>query len=152
LKIREKEENDKKKKDQELEMTKLKIYFHNPKQKRLVDAKVIITSDSTLEVSVHFGNSKTNGKPKFFFEKIQETLQEAYNRLAIKTYAPVENCRLVAFDHTNETIECSLEGKEHKRISDVLNSIRSTEMLLEVRDSNSEFEVYAPGAIMLKVS
>jgi hypothetical protein len=53
-KLKEKEENDKKNKDQELEMTKLKIYFHNPKQKRLVDVKVYVTSDSTLEVSYPF--------------------------------------------------------------------------------------------------
>jgi hypothetical protein len=72
--------------------------------------------------------------------------------LAIKTYAPVEHCRLVAYDHTSETIECSLEGKEQEKIGDVLSSIRHTDLLLEVRDSNSEFEVYAPGAFMLKVS
>lgn len=87
-KIKEKEESDRKAKETELDLTKLQIYFNNPKSQRLASARVYRPS----------------------YTPFAEILDEAYKKLNIKLFAPIERCRLVAFDHDSHQIERSLEG------------------------------------------
>lgn len=86
-KIKEKEESDRKAKETELDLTKLQIYFNNPKSQRLASARVYRPSYTPFE----------------------EILEEAYKKLNIKLFAPIERCRLVAFDHDSHQIERSLD-------------------------------------------
>lgn len=128
-KLKDKEENDKKNRELEAEFLKIKVHFFDPKKQRMTDTKVYMSGDSTLA----------------------ETLEDAYNRVA-KSFAPLERCRLVGYDSAIDNCEISFEGKEKTEINEILNSLRShTELLLEIREEGTEFEVYEAGGILTKV-
>lgn len=129
-KIKNHEEDDKRKRERESEMLKLKIYFKNPLTRIKTDAKVFSISDSTLK----------------------EVVEDAYSRLKIKSIAPIERCRLVAYDNPSDSIERSFEGMEDDKIGDIMYKLQNRlELLLEVREENQEFEVYHLGGITTKV-
>lgn len=83
---------------------------------------------------------------------LEETLENAYNRFKLRGIAPLERCRLVAYDQSDENIYCSFEGKEHERIRDLIAKVPLiSELLLEIRDEASTFEPIASGSIETKV-
>ncbi|CRK93812.1 CLUMA_CG007339, isoform A [Clunio marinus] len=128
--IKNHEEDDRMKKERESEMLKLKIYFKNPLTKQKSDAKVFAISESTLK----------------------EVLEDAYSRLKIKSIAPIERCRLVAYDSPSDGIERSFEGMEKEQIGDIMYKlINRMELLLEVRDEGKEFEEYLQGGVTVKL-
>lgn len=129
-KIKNNEEDDKRRRDRESEMLKLKIYFKNPTTKIKSDAKIFVLSDSSLK----------------------EILEDAHTRLKMKSIAPIERCRLVAYDNPSDSIERSFEGMEEDKIGDVMYKLQNRlELMLEVREENQEFEIYHLGGITTKV-
>jgi ubiquitin carboxyl-terminal hydrolase 47 len=129
-KIKNHEEDDKRRRERESEMLKLKIYFKNPLTRIKTDAKVFAISDSTLK----------------------EVVEDAYSRLKIKSIAPIERCRLVAYDNPSDSVERSFEGMEEEKIGDIMYKLQNRlELLIEVREENQEFEVYHLGGITTKV-
>ncbi|CAH1708005.1 unnamed protein product [Chironomus riparius] len=129
-KIKNSEETDRLKRERESEMLKLKIYFKNPLTRIKTDAKVFAISDSTLK----------------------EVVEDAYSRLKLKSIAPIERCRLVAYDNPSDSIERSFEGMEDEKIGDIMYKLQNRlELIVEVRDENTEFEVYHVGGITTKV-
>lgn len=129
-KIKNHEEDDKRRRERESEMLKLKIYFKNPLTRIKSDAKVFAISDSRLK----------------------EVLEDAYTRLKMKSIAPIERCRLVAYDNPSDSIEKSFEGMEEEKIGDVMYKLQNRlELLMEIREENKEFEVYHIGGITTKV-
>lgn len=128
-KLKEKEENDKKLKEIEAEMQKLKIFCSHPKKKQMTDCRLFKTSDATLE----------------------ETLKDAYSRLHLENIVPIERCRLVAYDSKTENCEVSFEQREQDEIGDIMRNLSTNELLLEIREENSEFEIYQAGGIITRV-
>lgn len=129
-KLKDRDEEDKKKKADQLGMIKMKVYMRNPVHKQMVDTKVYMSSDST------FG----------------ETLQDAYDRFKLETICTIDRCRLVSFDSKTENIEISFEGKDNVLLNDILKLIpRTSEFLLEVREENEVFEEYLPGSILTRI-
>lgn len=128
--IRNHDEDDRLKKERESEMLKLKIYFKNPVTKIKSDTKVFAISESS----------------------VNEVLEDAYSRLKVKSVAPMERCRLVAYDNPTDGIERSFEGLDEDQIGDIMYNLHNRlELLLEVREEGKEFEVYRPGGITTKV-
>ncbi|CAO1302522.1 unnamed protein product [Diamesa serratosioi] len=128
--VRNRDENDRRQKELESEMVKLKIYFKNPYTRTKVDTKVFMISESTL----------------------QETLEDAYSRLKIKSIAPIGRCRLVAYENSSDSIEKSFEGCDKDPIGLIMSSLcNRLELLLEVREEDQVFEIYYPGGIMTRV-
>jgi len=124
------EESDRRKKEKESEMLKLKIYFKNPLSKLKSDTKLFAISESTLK----------------------EVLEDAHSRLKIKSVAPIERCRLVAYDNSSDGIERSFEGMDNDQIGDIMDGLQNRlELLVETRDKNQEFEEYLTGGITTKV-
>lgn len=128
-KVAEKEEMDRKIKDLETELQKLKVYCFNPVLQAMVDCRIYMTNESTLE----------------------ETLKDTYSRLNLEKVAPVERCRLVAYDSKTGNIECSFEGREQDEIGEIMTPLHTNELLLQIREEDGEFEYYAPGGIATKV-
>lgn len=100
-KMRDREESDRKAKERESEMVKLKVYYKNQRTQNVTDGKVYVMGDSLLE----------------------DTLEYAYQQLKMRTIAPMERCRLVAYDHMSDNIDRSLEGREKHQIGDVSSNL-----------------------------
>lgn len=108
----------------------IKVYFDNPKTRAIKSYKMYLLNDNTLA----------------------ETLEEAYRVLHVKGIAPIERCRLVAYDRQTEVIEKSFEGQEDKSIDDIMKHLlSSTELLLEIREEQEVFEPYLKDGVMTKV-
>ena len=101
-KMRDHEESERKAKERESEMLKLKVYFKKQRPQYMLDEKVYVSGDSLLE----------------------ETLEFAYQKLKMKNIAPMERCRLVAYDHNSDHIDRSLDGREKDQIGDVSHFYR----------------------------
>lgn len=128
--IKNREEDDRQRKERESEMLKLKIYFKNPITKVKSDTKVFAISESLLK----------------------EIVEDAYSRLKVKSTAPIDRCRLVAYDNSSDSIERSFEGMENDQMGDIMYKLQNQlELLLEVREEGKEFETYRVGGITTKV-
>lgn len=128
--IKNHEEESRIKKERESEMHKLKIYFKNPVTKVKSDAKVFALGESSMK----------------------EVLEDAYSRLKVKSIAPINRCRLVAYDSPSDGIERSFEGLEDEEIDHIMYKLQNhLELLLEVREESKEFEVYQHGGVTTKV-
>lgn len=124
------EEDDRIKKERESEMLKLKVYFKNPVTKVKSDTKLFAISEST----------------------IKEVLEDAYSRLKVKSIAPIERTRLVAYDSPSDGIERSFEGLESEQMGDIMYKLQNRlELLIEVCEEGKEFEVYELGGVTTKV-
>lgn len=112
------------------DMLKYKVYWYDPKVGHLTDVRVYLSSDATLE----------------------ETLENVYNRFKVKGMASVQRCRLVAYDSNEENVYCSFDGKDQEQIRNLMSNVPiHSDLLLEIREENSNFEVIAPGGIQTKV-
>lgn len=128
--IKNSDETDRIKKERDYEMLKLKIYFKNPITKVKSDSKVFALYELTLK----------------------DVLDDAYSRLKISSIAPIERCRLVAYDSPSDGIERSFEGMEKEQIGDIMAKLMNRlELMLEVRPEGKEFEVYDFGGVSTKV-
>lgn len=112
-------------------MLKLKVNFYNPKSKHYVDKKIYVTPDSPYS----------------------EVLENAWKRLNVETFAPIERCRLVAFSDDTNSIYRSFDDDEIKKpISDICDTLPTPiAFLLEMRDENSVFENIEVGSISTNV-
>lgn len=121
---------DTKVKAREPDLVKPKVYFYNPKLKQKKGSKMYFSKCTTMECA----------------------LETAYGLMNISQFAPLERCRLVAYDHMSDEIVQSLEGREQEEVGDVLSSLPNGEdFLLEFRGENEEFEKYEVGGATLKV-
>lgn len=127
--IKEKEESDRKYMEKDAGMQKLRVYHNHLKDKRVVDCRVYMTNESTLE----------------------ETLKEAYQRLNLESIITIERCRLVAYDSKTNNCEMSFESYEQDEIGNIMAQLETKELLLETRDEDAKFEVYQKGGIFVRV-
>lgn len=99
--LKEKEENDRSFRNYSEtsrlgDLLKIKVFFYNPKQQKLVDGNIYMSQDSTLE----------------------ETLEEAHRKLG-KSVATLDLFRVVAYESLTETIDRSFEGREKDTVSQI---------------------------------
>lgn len=124
-----KEENEKKHRSNDYNLQKYKVYNFDSRTQQMSNIRIFLGSDATLE----------------------EALENVYKRFKLHNIAPMSRCRLVAYDSADENIQCSFDGKETEQIRDLLSDLTSIDLLLEVRDEDSKFEVYVPGDIETRV-
>ncbi|XP_065220993.1 ubiquitin carboxyl-terminal hydrolase 47-like isoform X2 [Planococcus citri] len=123
-------------KEKERELVRLKIYFHQPATDKRIDCR--------LDCEAH--------------ETLKEVVKKAYKKLQLETTTPLDYCRLVVYNSQDDTIERSLEGKDHEEIGNIFFkkhiawNYKKQEMLLEIRPKDKPFPVYKPGCISLKLS
>lgn len=112
------------------DIQRYKVYTFDPRTQHLIDIRVHMMSDATLA----------------------ETLENSYNRFKLRGLVPLERCRLVAYDSTEENIYCSFDGKDEETVRDLMAEVPIiSELLLEIRDENASFEVIKPDSIETKI-
>ncbi|RZF34995.1 hypothetical protein LSTR_LSTR014564 [Laodelphax striatellus] len=124
--MQEKEENDRKMKEKESEVCRLKIHCRHPESKK--DTRILVRHDRPLE----------------------EVTELAWKQMELENVVPLEQCRLVTYDPIQEVIEESYEGHETDTISSILaqrKHINRPDFLLEVRQENATFEHYQLGGL-----
>lgn len=127
-----KEEVERKQSASDYNLQKYKVYWFDPRTQQMSNVRIFLSSDATLEIA----------------------LENAHKRFKFCNIAPIERCRLVAYDSSDENVQCSFDGKESEPIRDILSDLplaMNSEFLLEIRDEDSNFEVYVPGDIETKV-
>ncbi|XP_039286444.1 ubiquitin carboxyl-terminal hydrolase 47 isoform X2 [Nilaparvata lugens] len=127
--MQEKEENDRKLKEKESEVCRLKIHCLHPESKK--DARIHVRHDRPLE----------------------EVTELAWKQMGLENVVPLEQCRLVTYDPIQEVIEESYEGHESDTISSILaqrKHINRPDFLLEVRRENANFQHYQLGDVSLQ--
>nr|CAD7439732.1 unnamed protein product [Timema bartmani] len=126
LKIQKREEFDRLLREKEMDMCKLKVYFRHP------------TTNTVTHIKLQCENQTI----------LREVTFIAYKILKLEDVIPLDRCRLVNYDHLQDTIECSFEGREEDPIGDILYILRSNfkyDLLLETRREDQNFEVYRIG-------
>lgn len=125
-----KDETSRKSRYSDTQLTKYKIHWFDQRLQQMTSIRIHIDAESTLE----------------------EALESAHRRFKLPNVAPIERCRLVAYDSNEENIQCSFEGKESERVSELLSNLQFPyDLLLEIRDEDGTFEPYACGEIETKV-
>lgn len=124
-----KEECEKKLKASDYNLQKYKVYWFDQRNQQMANVRMFLSSDATLE----------------------EALESSHKRFKLQNIAPMSRCRLVAYDSNEENVLCSFDGKDAEQIRDLLGELSSSELLLEIRDEDSKFDVYVPGDIETKV-
>ncbi|XP_023308993.2 ubiquitin carboxyl-terminal hydrolase 47 isoform X1 [Lucilia cuprina] len=106
------------------EQIKPRVYFYNPKMKKLIMTRVYVSQKFDINV----------------------VLESAYQMLSVEQFAPLSHCRLVGYDPPAERIIRSFEGLKDPTLEEIQgNSEDPVEFLLEYRADGQEFEVYEPG-------
>lgn len=110
--------------------TKYKVHRVDPLTQQATSQRVFLVPDATLE----------------------DALESAHRRFKLQSVVPIERCRLVAYDTTEENVLCSFDGKETECVHDLLNDLpRTCDLLLETCDEGAAFETYEAGSIETKV-
>lgn len=126
-----KEDTDKRSKASEHDLTKYNVFWFNPKTHHMADCRIYLSPEARLE----------------------DALEMVYNRLKVRSVAPMERCRLVAYDSIDDNIYCSLEGREQDFVQDIVADLPSngSELRLEWREEGSEFKKFLPGGIQTNI-
>lgn len=106
------------------EQIKPRVYFYNPKSKKLVMTRVYVSQKFDINV----------------------VLESAYQMLSVEQFAPLSHCRLVGYDPPAERIVRSFENMKDPTLEEIQgNNEDPVEFLLEYRADGQEFEIYEPG-------
>ncbi|KAF7405145.1 hypothetical protein HZH66_004051 [Vespula vulgaris] len=128
-KMKESEDNDRKNREKQIACPKLKVYCHHPITGNLCHTRLIVM-------------------PEY---KLAEVTEEAYKKLDLRGVVKLNQCRLVAYKHSADLIECSYEGRDQEEISSIWYNKSYVELLLEICKEDQMFEIYQPGGITTKV-
>ncbi|EDW73006.2 uncharacterized protein Dwil_GK17305 [Drosophila willistoni] len=105
------------------DLYKPRVYFYNPSLKKLKVTRVYVSSS---------------------FD-INSVLSTAYEMLNVEQFAPLSQCRLVAYNSSMDTIIQSLESCTDPSLTELRASQNfSLDFLLEYRLEDQQFEVYEP--------
>lgn len=121
--MKESEDNDRKNREKQIACPKLKVYCHHPVTGNLCHTRLIVM-------------------PEY---KLAEVTEEAYTKLDLHGVVKLNQCRLVAYKHSTDLIECSYEGRDQEEISSIWYNKSYVELLLEIRKEDQMFEIYQPG-------
>lgn len=128
--MRQKEEQDRLNREKESDMFRLKFHCYHPLKRQMMEVKFYVFIDSYLSVAVN----------------------DAYHRMKLEEFCNIEDCRLVKYNKIQDCIICSFEG-EKLRFCDIAskNSMQYNDWLIEVRKPGTEWQVYKPGGVNMKV-
>lgn len=124
-----KEETERKIRAKDYNLQKFKVYHFDQRNQQMSNVRVFMGLDATLE----------------------EALENAHRRFKLQSIVPLSRCRLVAYDSNEENILCSFDGKETELLEDLLGDLSTSDLLLEVRDEDSKFDVCVPGDIETRI-
>ncbi|XP_013394518.1 ubiquitin carboxyl-terminal hydrolase 47 isoform X3 [Lingula anatina] len=130
--IKNKEETDKKMKEMEKSMCKIKLFCVHPVQKKQMETKLEVHKDKTLK----------------------EATEMAWKLMELEELVPLDCVRLVKYDEFHDSLEKSFEGEEDTPMSTLLGGVKTTymfDLLLETKRPDQEFQAYKPGGVTVKV-
>ncbi|XP_020285406.1 ubiquitin carboxyl-terminal hydrolase 47 isoform X2 [Pseudomyrmex gracilis] len=127
-KMKESEDNDRKNRDKQMSIPRLKIYCRHPIEGKLVN-KLYVMPDITWA----------------------EATEKAYKKFGLENVVSLDQCRLVSYEPNTDLIECSYDDKEQTSVGSILLTSRRIDLLLEIRNKDQKFETYLPGGVATKV-
>ncbi|XP_034133114.1 ubiquitin carboxyl-terminal hydrolase 47 isoform X1 [Drosophila guanche] len=105
------------------DLYKPRVYFYNPSLKKLKLTRVYLSQSFDIKL----------------------VLSSAYEMLNVEQFAPIERCRLVAYNSTMDTIIQSLESYTDPALAELRAAHNhNLDFLLEYRAEDQTFETYAP--------
>ncbi|XP_068965788.1 ubiquitin carboxyl-terminal hydrolase 47-like isoform X1 [Bombus flavifrons] len=129
-KMKENEDNDRESREKDLATPKVKVYCQHP------------TEDKKLNFRLSFSPNVTWA----------QTTKIVYKNFCLEGMVSLNQCRLVVYDHNNELIVASYEGREHETFASIWgNRVNRYSLLLEIRDKDQKFEPHLRGGIVTKV-
>ncbi|XP_073239292.1 ubiquitin carboxyl-terminal hydrolase 47-like [Porites lutea] len=131
-KLRYLEEVERKRREMERSMCKIKIFCEHPIRRTMLEQNLEIHKDSTLN----------------------EAVAIAHKLFLLGKILPVEQCRIVKYDEYYDYIERSFDGEENDPMRKVLCGVKQSymfDLLLETRKPHEKFSVYKHGGITVKV-
>lgn len=131
-KLKNQEEDERRRKEMERSMCKIKIFCEHPQSRRIMEQKLEIHKDTTLK----------------------DAVSVAHKLFHLEEILPAEQCRIVKFDEYYDYIERSYDGEEDNPIGKVLNGVKQSymfDLLLETRKHGERFKPYKPGGTTVKV-
>ncbi|CAL1686058.1 unnamed protein product [Lasius platythorax] len=128
-KMKENEDNDRKNREKQMSIPRLKIYCHHPVEGKLMNIKLYVMSDITWA----------------------EATEKAYKKFGLENVVNLDQCRLVSYEHNTDLIECSYDDREHESVGSIWRISRRFDLLLEIRRKDQKFETYLPGGVATKV-
>lgn len=108
-----------------------------------------VHKDTTLTEATRMAH--TVGHPEFnkYFNDCECLINfKILQILGLEGTVPLSSCRLIKYDDSNDSLECSFEGSEDKSIVDLLGGTKSNyrySLLLEVWPPDKQAPVYRPG-------
>ncbi|KAJ7383604.1 Ubiquitin carboxyl-terminal hydrolase 47 [Desmophyllum pertusum] len=131
-KLRHQEEMERRRKEMDRSLCKIKIFCEHPVSKRMMERKLEIHKDDTLKAAISIAHKL------FHLEKV----------------LTAEQCRIVKYDDYYDYIERSFDGEEQNSMSKVLCGVKQSyifDLLLETRMPHERFLPYKPGGTTVKV-
>lgn len=120
--MKESEDNDRKNRDKQMSIPRLKIYCRHPIEGKLVN-KLYVMPDITWA----------------------EATEKAYKKFGLENVVGLDQCRLVSYEPNTDLIECSYDDQEQASVGSILLTSRRIDLLLEIRNKDQKFETYLPG-------
>ncbi|KAM7428691.1 Ubiquitin carboxyl-terminal hydrolase 47 [Porites harrisoni] len=130
--LRHLEEVERKRREMERSMCKIKIFCEHPIRRTMSEQKLEIHKDCTLN----------------------EAVAIAHKLFLLGKILPVEQCRIVKYDEYYDYIERSFDGEENDPMGKVLCGVKQSymfDLLLETRKPHEKFSVYKHGGVTVKV-
>lgn len=131
-KLKNHEEMERRRKEMDRSMCKIKIFCEHPLTKKRMERKLEIHKDKTLEDAVSVAHKL------FFLDKV----------------VPIEQCRIVKYDEYYDFIERSFDGEENDPMGRVLCGVKQSymfDLLLETIMPHERFLPYKSGGTTVKV-
>lgn len=131
-KLKNQEEMERRRKEMDRCMCKIKIFCEHPLSKRTMERKLEVHKDNTLKDAVAIAQKL------FHLDKI----------------LPAEQCRIVKYDEYYDHIERSFDGEENDPMGNVLCGVKQSymfDLLLETRMPHEKFLPYKSGGATVKV-
>jgi ubiquitin carboxyl-terminal hydrolase 47 len=127
--MRNKEKSDTMNKEKQNNSIRLTVYCYNPYTDELMDIRISLLRDSTLE----------------------DAASMAHRRFKLDGIVDVDDCRMVIYNKKQSCIDCSFETDDLK-FCDIFERFKVfyTDWLLEIRESGTEFKLYKKGGINMR--
>lgn len=121
--MKENEDNDRKNREKQMSIPRLKVYCHHPIEGKLKDIKLYVMPDISWA----------------------EATEQAYMRFNLENVVNLDQCRLVSYDHNADLIECSYDDKQQESVASIWHNQYRYDLLLEIRRKDQKFETFLPG-------
>ncbi|XP_035663404.1 ubiquitin carboxyl-terminal hydrolase 47-like isoform X1 [Branchiostoma floridae] len=131
-KLHDREEYERRQREMDKAMCKIKLFCVHPESKKLLEGRLEVHKDKTLA----------------------EATDIAWKMFNLDPVIALDQCRLVKYDEFHDTLERSYEGEEETPMGVLLGGVKSTyifDLLLETRRPDQKFQKYKTGGTTVKV-